>query len=390
MERQQLLRLGALTGALVCLAGQALAAPLGDARSAARGGVGIALGDLRSTTLNPAAVATAPDAHFAFNLGAGAFAADPDEAIDDIDTTQDDIDALRSLIDSGSYSPGDEQVLVRDLQTLDGKKLQLEAGANLLLALPMDSLKMVFFSRANLRAAGSVYYDTGDQALLQQPTPDVDNLQTTVNVSGVGVADAGLAFAYTNTSPLGRLDWGTAVKYQRILLAGKAMRIADYDEADIFDRDRDTQEASKINLDVGVTQHLGDSHWLLAAVLENLVPYEVKLDTTGHTFKSAPQLTVGAAYDLGWLRTEANVELAQNNGFAEVQSTQFARFGFEIGHAKSVQFRLGAIHDLKNNQEDLFTVGLGLSPFDVVNLDIAAMAGSERNVGAMLGIGLKI
>jgi hypothetical protein len=99
---------------------------------------------------------------------------------------------------------------------------------------------------------------------------------------------------------------------------------------------------------------------------------------------------VAGAYDTGWFKAEANLELLKNNGFSQVQDTQMLRLGAEIGASKVAQLRAGYVHDLKGNQEDMFTLGFGISPFDVLNIDIAAMAGPERTYGAMLGLGLKI
>src|SRR3546814_936527 len=75
--------------------------------------------------------------------------------------------------------------------------------------------------------------------------------------------------------------------------------------------------------------------------------------------------------------SEANLELLKNNGFGEVQDTQMLRLGAEIASSKVAQLRAGYVHDLEGNQDDMFTLGFGLSPFDVVNLDIAARKSVE-------------
>lgn len=387
-----------LLGVLACLAGEsALAAPLSDARTAARGGTGIAIGDLRSITLNPANLATAPDAAFSFNLAAGAFAADKDELLDDIDQIQDDLDLLQSAIDNSDPSAAGLATLVKqDLKNMNAKNVDLEGGASFVLAIPTKTLGVALFSKARLQAAAGFVWDSGDDTVIDNAVSggslDQSLLNSYMSAFGVAVGDIGLTFAKASESSLGRLDIGTNVKYQRVLLAGKNMKVADYDTGDVFDRDRDTRESNHLNLDVGVTQHLGESHWLLAAVAENLLPSTTRLSTpfANASYKVAPQLTLGGAFDNGWFRMEANVEALKNEGFDRVAQTQFARIGFEIGHAKSVQLRVGGVHDLKDNQEDLLTAGIGISPFDVLNIDIAGMTGSDRTYGAMISIGLKI
>lgn len=390
MNRKHLL----LTVSASLLALQAQAAPLTDARSAARGGTGVALADLRSPTMNPASVAAAPDAGFAFNMGIGAFAADPDKAIDKVDDTQDDMDELEDKINNGYYTTGDENQLIGDLQDLSGKKIKAEVGGALVLSIPADRVKMAFFAKNHTRIASSFYYDPNDETYIRNAAMlgylDTSGIMSSLNVSGVAVSDYGISLANTTQSPLGRLDFGTSVKYQQIILADKKMQVASYDNEDIFNTDNDTEQSASMNLDLGATQHLGESHWQVAAVAENLLPYKTTVNGTGNSFKMSPQLTVAGAYDIGWFKTEANLELLKNNGFGQVQDTQMLRFGAELGARKAAQLRVGYVHDLKGNQDDMFTAGIGLSPFDVLNIDIAAMAGPERTYGAMLGLGLKI
>ena len=55
-----------------------------------------------------------------------------------------------------------------------------------------------------------------------------------------------------------------------------------------------------------------------------------------------------------------------------------------------MQFRLGARTDLNDEEADLYTVGIGISPWDIIALDIAAFTGDNDNVGAALQLSVKI
>lgn len=125
----------ALSLALASLSLSAHAAPLQDARTAARGGAGVALSDLRATTINPASMVSATDAHVAINLGVGAFVSDADKAIDDIDDVQDYFEELESAIDKLQFNPGSraeaesaKERFIGGLEHLDGKHLLAQAA----------------------------------------------------------------------------------------------------------------------------------------------------------------------------------------------------------------------------------------------------------------------
>lgn len=387
--------------ALGLIASQLHAAPLNDARSAGRAGTGIALGDLRSITLNPASLATAQDAHFSLGINVGAFVSDPGDLIDDVEDIQDDLDRLKGLIETADINNQNsakktQQRIVNSMRKLNNQGLKAEVGGSpLIIAIPTKNFKLALTAKVNARAASYFRYNTQDDQFLQNavadmqtsPQLDLDSLETSVDTSAVGIADIGVSYAHRFDTAIGQLDFGSTIKQQRIYLIDRPLKVHQFDEGDIFERDKHSKEKDGINLDVGVVQHFNNSNWRVAAVAENLIERKAKIGN--QSYKLAPQVTVGGAYDLGWFKFEANTELFKNNGFGAVKETQILRTGVEFGHSKIAQFRLGYVHDYKNNQADLYTVGLGLSPFDVFNLDIAGMIGKDDTVGAAVGIGLK-
>lgn len=396
--------------ALIPLSAQA--APLTDARTAARGGTGMALSDLRTVTINPASMVSAADAYVAVNLGVGAFVSDADKALDDIDDVQDHFDEFEWAIDELANSFSSTGALadtsradaamgrvLDDLERLSDKKLKVEAGGAFTVAVPTRWVKAAVFAQADARVSASFSFDNADRKILEDAIEDAKDkgehfdssgVKSSINASGVMVSDFGVALGQATDTQWGQLDYGTALKVQRITLIDRKMNIADEDIEDSFDKE--TKDDTSLNVDIGIIQHFEGTPWRAAASVENLIPRSVKYEHQGHksTYKITPQITVGGAYVNNFFKAEANMELLENNGFSEVQANQYVRVGAEIGHRKAAQLRAGYIHDLKGNEKDLFTAGFGLSPFDVFNLDVAGMVGGDRNFGAMVGLGLKI
>jgi hypothetical protein len=46
------------------------------------------------------------------------------------------------------------------------------------------------------------------------------------------------------------------------------------------------------------------------------------------------------------------------------------------------QLRAGYRADMRNSDNNVFTAGIGISPFNVVHLDLTGMAGTDRTYGA--------
>lgn len=387
-------------------ASQVYAAPLNDARTAGRGGTGIALGDLRSVTINPATLATADDAYFSLGINVGAFVSDPGDLIDDVDDIQDDLDSLKALIDHANPNSSADETeqakalqkhIVNGMRKLNNQGLKAEIGGSpVVITIPTEQVKLAITAKVDARAASYFRYSEDDDNFLEDAVNnmgnvgnklELDELKTSVDTSAVGIADIGISYAHRFDTLIGRLDFGNTVKHQRLYLIDRTLNVHQFDDDDIFDRDKHSKEKNGVNIDVGVVQHFNNSNWRVAAVAENLIERKAKLG--GNSYRLAPQLTVGGAYDLGWFKFEANTELFKNNGFGAVKETQILRAGVEFGAKKIGQVRLGFVHDYKNNQADLLTVGLGLSPFDVFNIDIAGMIGKDDTLGAAVGLGLK-
>jgi hypothetical protein len=98
---------------------------------------------------------------------------------------------------------------------------------------------------------------------------------------------------------------------------------------------------------------------------------------------------VAGGWRNAWFKSELGMELNSAAGFDILKDTRFARAGFELSAGRHAHLRAGYRTDLEDNVSDLYTVGLGISPFDTVSLDLAGMVGEGDTYGAALQLGLK-
>ncbi|HIB78362.1 MAG TPA: hypothetical protein EYO58_12325, partial [Flavobacteriales bacterium] len=69
---------------------------------------------------------------------------------------------------------------------------------------------------------------------------------------------------------------------------------------------------------------------------------------------------------------------------------KYASVGAEFQWAEHMQFRLGMRTDLNDNETDIYTFGIGISPWDIVSIDIAGFTGDNDTKGIALELGWKI
>ena len=108
-------------------------------------------------------------------------------------------------------------------------------------------------------------------------------------------------------------------------------------------------------------------------------------DKTGlkrDTYELNTQITLGAAYSGELLTAAVDFDLTKQERFKSLNDeTQFVRFGVEGNAWGWAQLRAGYEMDLEDTVENAFTFGIGISPFDVVSLDLAASYAGENQFG---------
>jgi len=63
--------------------------------------------------------------------------------------------------------------------------------------------------------------------------------------------------------------------------------------------------------------------------------------------------------------------------------TQMLKIGAEFGFKSAMQVRAGYNKDLQGNKGQVFTAGIGLSPFNILHLDLGASYGGSNKFGVV-------
>lgn len=152
---------------------------------------------------------------------------------------------------------------------------------------------------------------------------------------------------------------------------------------------------NSVNMDLGGMIHLGEQkQFIIAGAVENLVPrtFDGPITTLTGTseYRLSPVATTAVGYSNTYFKAEANVDLTPRHGFDQLLETQFARLGVELSAGRHFHLRAGYRSDMKSNVSDTFSVGLGITPWDRLNIDLAAVAGDGDTAGVGLQLGFKI
>lgn len=154
----------AITGALVTpLIGTLAHADVYDARSLARGGTGMTMGEYNQALHNPAMLNRFDDNDdFSFAVNVGVIASDKDGFIDAAEDIQDEIDSLGVGGSSATANDVDSR-----LKSLDSKLIQADAGIALMAAIPNNTVPMALVVKGKSSIGTSLSYDPSDLTTLQ-------------------------------------------------------------------------------------------------------------------------------------------------------------------------------------------------------------------------------
>lgn len=342
-----------------------------DSRIDAMGGAGTVAGDYLSAGFhNPALAALDPHSNFGILLPAlGGELRDPDDMIDGLEDLTDAYDASNSsAIRSG-------------LINLQGDQAFVDAGLGMAIGLPTNSVSGTMFAK--------VYTEANVTADIRQSDIDTPTANPTSNatVLSFAVGEVGVALA-TNVSIAGqRIALGVTPKFQRYLTYNYGVGVDSFDTDD-WDDSRHRIEESAFNIDLGAVWANGPFRVGLAA--KNMISQDietVRSSVTGnkYVYEMEPLYTLGVAYVSGLFTVSADLDLNEKNGFSgDTQindNSQFFRIGAEIDVFGQAQVRAGYRVDMEDNVDNALTVGLGLSPFGVVNIDLAAAIMESNSYG---------
>ncbi|WP_299725671.1 conjugal transfer protein TraF [uncultured Endozoicomonas sp.] len=364
---------------LMPLASQVSAA-LYNAKTIGQGGAGVAVGDYTTFMTNVAHLAEFDeDDDIGFSLGFGLLLQDKDDMVDLADKAADAINDLE-----GSPNSTEQLELAKSsLQKLSNKTLSAKAGTGGYVAIPNSVMPASLFVDVELKMATSFIFDEDDLTDIDGASGglDLDLLESEIIASAIMITEVGVAMANRVETPLpGQVNLGGAVKYQDVSLIDYREKVAAFDDGDLLDTE--TSDSS-INLDLGASYQHND--WLsFGLTAKNLIAKTYKSSNSDTTYKVKPQLTAGVGARYGIATITADLQLAKNEGYGAVQETQYASLGVNLDFWENARLAAGFRQDLEDNDVNVMTVGIGISPWDIFGLDIAAMIGEDNAYGGIV------
>ncbi|QLR41403.1 conjugal transfer protein TraF [Enterobacter sp. RHBSTW-00994] len=378
-----------------------------EARSDAMGGTGVAAGSYGSGVLiNPALLAKAkPDDGITVILPSiGAQISDKDNLRDKIDDVSDDINRYRSSLDDinlfdlfNPTSSGYKQVssaagdLASQLESLKGKTASGKAGGGIAVSIPNDTLSVAFVAKANARARVSSYIDQGDIDMLRavEKTPatilgvDPDNLKSKGFGRAAIVSDYGVALARQFDISGVPVSVGITPKLQKTWLYNYTVSIYNFNSDDI-NSSRYRNDDTGFNVDAGLAADFGEN-WTVGLTGQNLFSRDIdtkEVDGVRDTYQISPVVTAGVAWHTSLVTLTADGDLTETKGFKSEENSQYVGVGAEVTPLSWLAVRAGYRADVKNNDSNVFTAGVGFAPFNTVHVDLMGLYGEDETWGA--------
>jgi hypothetical protein len=375
----------------------------GDSFTAKRAGQGFTAitQDFTSSLSNPALLTKYnrdDNVFFSFNLGG--MGSGQYNVVDIAEDISQNLSTLAADINSGK--PNDDltkqvEMITTDLDNINNKLVNVRNGLNFQLIIPNKYLSVGFFTNQYGRIGGVATYDESDEILLNnaitQGNLDLTQLKSKATGVGYSIAEAGVMLGYKVINHANyELSIGTKIKYQRIDLFYNAQNISEFDE-DEFDLNNEEYLTDKnsANIDLGLYLAWGDARqWHIALVSDNLVSQEVKHNEDNITFTLEPTTTLGFSYQTDRLTLATEIDVTDREKFTSLMPSKYAAVGVEYAIFEALTLRLGLRSDLNDVDGDLYTLGFGFSPWEVLSIDVAGFAGNNDTYGAALQLGLRI
>lgn len=378
-----------------------------EARNDAMGGTGVASGNYGSgVLLNPALLAKSrPDDDVTVILPTvGAQISDKDNLRDKIDDISNDVNNYRHSLDNINLfelfipgSPGYRQVssaagdLANQLSSLQGKTASAKAGAGLAVSIPNETLDVAFVAKANARARVSSYIDQGDIDLLRgvEAVPSSALAVNPQNLKSKGygraaiVSDYGVAIARQFDVGGVPVSFGVTPKLQKTWLYNYTVSIYNFSSDDI-NSSRYRNDDTGFNVDAGMAADFGEN-WTVGLSGQNLFSRDIdtkEVDGVRDTYQIRPLVTAGVAWHTDMLTLSADGDLTETKGFKSEESSQYVGVGAEVRPLDWLALRAGYRADVKNNDSNVFTGGVGFAPFNRVHLDLMGLYGEDQTWGA--------
>lgn len=307
------------------------------------------------------------------------------------------LNAMQSALDSN-----DTNTINSAVTTLNSEINNLKTSATALKSYSSESVDAI---GGPIIVNGALSTDAKD--------PD---LASTAQVVAVAVVDVGVSFSREFDIQGKKIAIGITPKIQKISTFHYADEIDGFDDVESDDLKDSQLDYTKVNLDIGASYRFGDEgNWMVGVVAKNLLggTFDYKDITVtpskkdnndnviptgassyqlrGGSVSLKPQYRAGVSYNSSWFNAALDVDLIENKPVAFEAPTQYAALGVELDAWGWAQLRAGYRTNMAEGGVDVASVGLGLSPGDVFNIDITAMANPSdylKEAGVILEMGL--
>ncbi|EJL6432110.1 conjugal transfer protein TraF [Vibrio cholerae] len=349
-----------------------------DARGAGMGNTGVSTADyLLAPYYNPAltAVYRKNDSFGILLPSIGLRAEDKDESLKTIDDLQDSIEQFeRAGVGAATQENVDQLNRYLD-QLADDKPLAVTAGIGIAVALPLDSVSLNFFTRgyAEVIAKANVAAKSGNSAndvQTRYENSDVD--LTAFSYTEVGLAMGKQVILGGQTVALGVTPKVQQLRTYQDNASVKSFDLDDYDKSEVKD--------NAFNLDMGTVWLI--DQYRVGIVAKDLFAKDIQTQNRNNTYKLDTQIAVSGSYVSDFFIAAVDLDLTKQRRFnGDNDDTQFMRFGIEGNAWGWAQLRAGYEIDLQNSLDNSVSVGLGVSPWDVVSLDLAGSYAGDNQFG---------
>lgn len=343
-----------------------------DARSAAMGGVGIAIGVKAAPLTNPALLAYGVE-FVDWYLSVPAYSmvrSDPDKFSNLLSDFETSAQALESNPDNVRV-----QSTTALLDQLAKAKRIENTGTSIFASIP-----------SNLIGAGvylNVYQFASVRTLPAKPDlaakPPAYN--AVIEKRGVSVVENGVSLAQVFTTDFRAFDTfalGISPKIILFQATGESQAIRDADTKVNF---AGARNGSAFNLDIGLFKELG-RFYSGGLTVRNLLPVKVRYpDEVGGYDKLNTQVRAGIAYERRSRSIEVDIDLVPNTGIGFERHSRMLSVGGEFVLTQYLQLRAGLRQNLLGNNQSLVTFGVGIGTDYIVDIAVAGGA-DELDVSA--------
>ncbi|MDN3680706.1 conjugal transfer protein TraF [Vibrio tapetis subsp. quintayensis] len=263
------------------------------------------------------------------------------------------------------------------LDKLDKGELSFDIGAVAAFAIPNSFVSMNVFGKAYTESYVTANIATGG-------TPDLDLANSNTQILSAGITELGMTFAKYYTVFGQHMSFGVSPKIQRVYTLLDQKSFDDFNFSSIFDS---LSGETSFNMDAGAVWFYGPYRVGFSAM--NIMSREIETNTIGtssYKYQLTPNYTIGAGLVGDYFALSVDYDLVEREKFVGVNDNeQMLRVGIEGDIMRQMQLRAGYYTNLARADDDgTITAGIGLSPLNIITLDIGASYTNKDSMGVYI------